>query len=38
MALPDDEVAAFVAMRNKGRTSSYIAEEIGFCRDVIGRV
>ncbi len=29
--------AAIVALRRKGRTFSYIAEEIGVCRDVIGR-
>ena len=37
MTLFDNEVAAIVAMRRKGRTFSYIAEEIGICRDVIGR-
>ena len=37
MTLFDNEVAAIVAMRTKGRTFSYIAEEIGICRDVIGR-
>ena len=37
MTLFDNEVAAIVAMRKKGRTFSYIAEEIGICRDVIGR-
>lgn len=37
MTLLDNEVAAIVAMRKKGRTFSYIAEEIGVCRDVIGR-
>jgi hypothetical protein len=30
------EVALIVQMRKKGRTFSYIAEEIGVCRDVIG--
>jgi uncharacterized protein YijF (DUF1287 family) len=33
----DNEVAAIVALRRKGRTFSYIAEEIGVCREVIGR-
>jgi IS30 family transposase len=37
MTLFDDEVATIVALRRKGRTFSYIAEEIGVCRDVIGR-
>lgn len=37
MTLFDNEVAAIVAMRKKGRTFSYIAEEIGICREVIGR-
>jgi hypothetical protein len=37
MTLFDNEVAAIVAMRKKGRTFSYIAEEIGVCRDVITR-
>ena len=37
MMLFDNEVAASVALRRKGRTFSYIAEEIGVCRDVIGR-
>ena len=37
MALFDNEVVAIVALRRKGRTFSYIAEEIGVCRDVIGR-
>jgi hypothetical protein len=37
MTLFDDEVAAIVALRRKGRTFSYIAEEIGVCRDAIGR-
>jgi hypothetical protein len=36
-ALFENEVAAIVALRRKGRTFSYIAEEIGVCRDVIGR-
>ena len=30
-------LAAIVALRRKGRTFSYIAEEIGVCSDVIGR-
>ncbi len=37
MTLFDNEIAAIVAMRKRGRTFSYIAEEIGVCRDVIGR-
>jgi hypothetical protein len=37
MTLFDNEVAAIVGMRKKGRTFSYIAEEIGVCREVIGR-
>lgn len=37
MTLFDNEVATIVAMRRKGRTFSYIAEEIGICRDVLGR-
>ena len=37
MTLFDNEVAAIVALRRKGRTLSYIAEEIGVCREVIGR-
>ena len=37
MTLFDNEVAAIAAMRKKGRTFSYIAEEIGVCRDVISR-
>ena len=37
MTLFDNEVAAIVALRRKGRTFSYIAEEIGVCRDVISR-
>lgn len=37
MTLFDNEVTAIIAMRRKGRTFSYIAEEIGICRDVIGR-
>ena len=37
MTLWPNEVAAIVDMRRKGRTFSYIAEEIGVCRDVIGR-
>ena len=30
-------MATIVALRRKGRTFSYIAEEIGVCRDVISR-
>jgi hypothetical protein len=37
MTLMENEVALIVKMRQKGRTFSYIAEEIGVCRDVIGR-
>jgi len=37
MTLFDNEVAVIVAMRKKGRTFSYIAEEIGVTRDVISR-
>ncbi len=37
MTLFDNEVAAIVEMRKKGRTFSYISEEIGVCRDVITR-
>jgi len=37
MTLFENEVAAIVAMRKKGRTFDYIAEEIGVCRDVITR-
>ena len=37
MTLFDNEVATIIALRRKGRTFSYIAEEIGVCRDVIGR-
>jgi hypothetical protein len=37
MTLMENEVALIVQMRRKGRTFDYIAEEIGVCRDVIGR-
>ena len=37
MTLFDNEVAAIVALRRKGWTFSYIAEEIGVCREVISR-
>src|ERR1700723_584008 len=37
MTLFDNEVATIVALRRKGRTFSYIAEEIGVCSDMIGR-
>ena len=37
MTLMDNEVAAIVQMREKGRNFSYIAGKIGVCRDVIGR-
>jgi hypothetical protein len=36
MTLFANEVAAIVTLRRKGRTFSYIAEEMGVCRDVIG--
>jgi hypothetical protein len=37
MTLWENEIAAIVEMRRKGRTFSYIAEEIGVCRDGITR-
>ena len=37
MSLFPSEVEAVVVMRGKGRTFSYIAEEIGICHDVIRR-
>ena len=37
MTLWENEIAVIVEMRRKGRTFSYIAEEIGVCRDVIIR-
>jgi hypothetical protein len=37
MTLMENEVALIVTMRKKGRTFSYISEEIGVCRDVIRR-
>jgi len=37
MTLLPDELAMVLAMRAKGRTFSYIQEEIGVCRDVIRR-
>ena len=37
MTLWENEIAAIVEMRRKGRTFSYISEEIGVCRDVIIR-
>lgn len=37
MTLFENEVAAILDMRKKGRTFSYISEEIGVCRDVIAR-
>ena len=37
MTLFDNEGAAIFAMRKKGRTFSYISEEIGVCRQVIRR-
>jgi hypothetical protein len=37
MTLMENEVVLIVEMRKKGRTFSYISEEIGVCRDVITR-
>ena len=37
MTLWENEITAIVEMRRRGRTFSYIAEEIGVCRDVIIR-
>ena len=37
MTLFDNEVATIAALRRKGRTVDYIAEEIGVCREVISR-
>jgi len=37
MTLFENEITTILAMRKKGRTFSYIAEEIGVCRDVITR-
>ncbi len=37
MTLWENEIAAIIEMRRKGRTFSYIAEEIGVCREVISR-
>jgi hypothetical protein len=37
MTLFPDELAMVLAMRSKGRTFSYIQEEIGVCREVIRR-
>ncbi len=37
MTLFENEVTAIVEMRKKGRTFSYISEEIGICHDVIRR-
>lgn len=37
MTLFENEVTAILAMRKKGRSFSYISEEIGVCRDVITR-
>ena len=37
MTLFENEITAILAMRKKGRTFSYISEEIGVCRDVIAR-
>ena len=37
MTLMENEVAAIITMRKKGRSFEYIAEEIGICRGVIKR-
>jgi len=37
MTLMDNEVPIIIDMRKRGRTFSYISEEIGICRDVIVR-
>ena len=37
MTLFPNEVQAIVKMREKGRTFSYISEEISVCREVIQR-
>jgi len=37
MTLTPEEIAMVLAMRAKGRTFSYIQEEIGVCHDVIRR-
>jgi hypothetical protein len=37
MTLTPEEIALVLAMRAKGRTFSYIQEEIGVCHDVIRR-
>jgi len=37
MTLSPDEFEAVVEMRSRGRTFSYIQEEIGVCHDVIRR-
>jgi hypothetical protein len=37
MTLTQEELDAVLAMRAKGRTFSYIQEEIGVCHDVIRR-
>jgi hypothetical protein len=37
MTLTSEEFEAVVAMRSRGRTFSYIQEEIGVCHDVIRR-
>ena len=37
MTLMENELAVVVDLRSKGRTFSYIAEEIGVCHDVIRR-
>ena len=37
MTLMDSEIEIVLALRRKGRTFSYIQEEIGVCHDVIRR-
>ena len=37
MTLMENELALIVELRKKGRTFSYIAEEIGVCHDVVRR-
>ena len=37
MTLMENELALIVELRRKGRTFSYIAEEIGVCHDVVRR-
>ena len=37
MTLFEDEVKIILALRKKGRTFDYIAEQIAVCKEVIGR-